>query len=125
MIRLLRDAPADPKNLTWLFVLMAVFAAACFGVVPLLGLPGAALLGMTMLVIHPLITPSTWAHMTADVYWFLSLILSVLWPLGIMPGYFLAFTKHFRTPRKLRLALFFAVVATWNLVVSAALLLSQ
>lgn len=125
MIRLLHDAPANPKNLTWLFVLMGVFAAACFGVVPLLGLPGAALLGMTMLMLHPLLTPAIWGHMTADVYWLLSLILSVLWPLGIVPGYFLAFTKFFRRARKLRLLIFFAVVAVWDLAVSAALVLSQ
>lgn len=125
MIRLLRSAPANPKNLTWLFVLLGVFAAACFGVVPLLGLPGAALLGLAMLVLHPLLTPATWAHMTADVYWLLSLMMSVLWPLGILPGYFLAFTRSVRQSRRVRVLVFFAIVAAWDLGVSAALLLSQ
>jgi hypothetical protein len=127
MIRLLRDAPADVKDLSTLFVILGAFAIACFGVVPLFGLPGAAILGATLLVLNPFISASIWSHLTADVYWLLSLMLSVLWPIGILPGYWIAFkrkaVKAFRT--KSKLLMLGIVVAVWNLIVSAALLFTQ
>ncbi len=125
MIRFLRDTPVYPKNLTGLFVVLGAFALACFGVVPLLGLPGAAILGVTLLIINPLISAQVWSHITADVYWLLSIMMSVLWPLGILPGYWLAFKRLYKRARRVKMALLLAVVAAWNLLVSAALLLSQ
>lgn len=125
MIRLLRDAPANPKDLTGLFVVLGVFAIACFGVVPLFGLPGAAILGVTVVILNPFISATLWSHMTADVYWLLSIMLSVLWPLGILPGYWIAFKRAARRALKFKLTLLLAIVALWNLLVSGVLLFSQ
>ena len=125
MIRLLRESPAYPKDLTGLFVVLAAFAIACFGVVPLFGLPGAAILGFTVLILNPFISPALWSHITADVYWLLSIMLSVLWPLGILPGYWIAFKRAYRHALKFKLMLLFAVVAAWNLLVAGVLLFSQ
>lgn len=127
MIRLLRDAPADVKNLTGLFVILGAFALACFGVVPLLGLPGAAILGVTLLIINPFITAAAWSHMTADVYWILSIIMTVLWPLAIVPGYWVAsvLKKTFHLARTFRVVILVSIVTVWNLAIAAALLLSQ
>jgi hypothetical protein len=125
MIRLLRDGPAHPKDLTGLFVVLGAFAIACFGVVPLLGLPGAAILGLTVLILNPFISATLWSHMTADVYWLLSIMLSVLWPLGILPGYWIAFKRTYRRALKFKMTLLVAIVAVWNLLVSAILLFTQ
>lgn len=125
MMRFLRDTPADPKDLSSLFVILGVFALACFSVVPLFGLPGAAILGAALLVFNPFISAAAWSHMTADVYWLMAIMLSVLWPLGILPGYWIAFKRAARRAFRFKMIMLIAVVAVWNLLVSAALLFSQ
>ncbi len=123
MIRLLTNKPAHPKDLTALFVVLGAFAVACFSVVPLLGLPGAAILGIAVAVVHPFMSASAWSHLTADVYWLLSIILSVVWPLAILPGYFLTFTRAWHASLASRVTAFTLLSVACGLVLSTGALL--
>ena len=88
-----------------------VAAAFAAGSVALVGLPGAILFGLMQPVLWLGFGPDAWDRLPGDSLWPIALVISLLWPVSFVPGYLIAYGPT-------RIAIFLAVLAAWNLVLS-------
>ncbi len=114
---------ADPGRRPWRTVRRAAGAAAlcAVGGWALLGLPGAVVVELAGPLVRLVHGPDAGRELLGDSAWPLALVVSALWPLGIVLGAAAAAWAPDSAPRPLRVVVGVAVAVAWALGVAVAL----
>lgn len=100
---------------------LAVLAAAGFGVfglIPLLGLPGAVVLELSAPAIALALGPGALDALPPDAAWPLAILLTLLWPVSIVAAYLLACRRLAARRRWQRVLACVGVLYAWGAALS-------